>query len=144
MPALNNAGYHLKGANKMGTRGKLILIPVIALLTALLSFSANAQNENEMLDFNASFSIYTNNYYGTNQDVSITVNAYSIPKKALSFTIYKIKDLEAFFSRQTSTYSIDVLSKDSTNLLYLCEETIGLKRSLKPKVITATIIHMKP
>jgi uncharacterized protein YfaS (alpha-2-macroglobulin family) len=116
----------------MGTRGKLTLNFAAVVLTALLSFTAYAQNENEMLDFNASFSIYTNNYYGSNQDVSITVSAYSIPKKAsFEFTIYKIKDPEAFFSRQTSTYSIDVLSKDSTNLLYLCDEVDKFEKKLK-------------
>lgn len=116
----------------MGTRGKLTLITAIALFAGLLNLSAYAQNENEMLDFNASFSIYTNNYYGSNQDVSITVSAYSIPKKAaFMFKIYKIKDLEAFFSRQTSTYSIDVLSKDSTNLLYLCDEVDKFEKKLK-------------
>jgi len=116
----------------MSTRGKLTLIPVIVFFVGLLNLSAYSQNENETLDFNASFSIYTNNYYSTNQDVSITVSAYSIPKKAkFLFTIYKIKDVEAFFSRQTSTYTIEVLSKDSTNLLYLCDEIDSFEKQLK-------------
>jgi uncharacterized protein YfaS (alpha-2-macroglobulin family) len=91
-----------------------------------------AQNENEMVYNNASYSIYTNNLYGSKQDVSITINAYNIPKRAeFNFKIYKIRDLEAFFSRQTSTFTIDVLSKDSTNLLTLCDMVDEFDKTLK-------------
>ena len=105
---------------------------VIMLISGFVSEPVYAQNQNDVLDLNSSFNIYTNNYYGTNQDVSITVNAYSIRKRAeFEFKIYKIKDVEAFFSRQTSTYTLEVLSKDSTNLLYLCEEVDSFKKKLK-------------
>ncbi len=106
---------------------------VSAVFAVILSvLSLQAQNINDALDMNASFNIYTNNYYGSNQDVSMTVSAYSVPKRAeFEFMIYKIKDVEAFFSRQTSTYSIDVLSKDSTNLLSLCDEVDSFTKRLK-------------
>lgn len=83
-------------------------------------------------DFNSSFYVYTNNYYTSNQEVSITINAYSINKKAeFNFGIYKIRDVEGFFSRQTSNYSLDVLSKDSINLLSMCDEVDNFSKVLK-------------
>lgn len=83
-------------------------------------------------DINSSFSIYTNSYNAVNQDVNITLSAYSIKKKAqFNFKIYKIKDVEGFFSRQTSNWTIDVLSKDSLNLLALCEEVDSFDKILK-------------
>ena len=49
----------------------------------------------------------------------------------LKVAAYKIKDLEAFFSRQSSTYQIDILSKDSANLLYLCDKVDEFTKTLK-------------
>src|SRR5947208_5475157 len=91
-----------------------LLFGVIAASTLFVP-SLLAQNDNDMVDVNSSFSIYSNNFYSSNQDVSITLSAYNIVKRPeFTFKVYKIKDIEGFFSRQTSTYSIDVLSKDST------------------------------
>ena len=97
-----------------------------------LSPSTAQNNVNAAMDFNSSFTIYTNNMYGSNQDVSITVNAYNIKKKpTFTFKIYKIKEVEEFFAKQTSTYGIDVLGKDSTNLLSLTDEIESFDKTLK-------------
>lgn len=108
------------------------VVSFVSLLSFPLNLFSQHINDRVEINNNASFSIYTNSYYSTTQDVSITVDAYSIPKKAeFEFKIYKIRDIENFFSRQTSTYTIDVLSKDSTNLLYLCDEYDNFTRNLK-------------
>ncbi len=107
----------------------LAIIAALSLISAGDSFS---QQNQALTNFNTSFSLYTNNYYAPKEDVSITIDAYSIPKKAeFEFKIYKIRDVESFFSRQTSTYTIDILSKDSTNLLYLCDEVDNFTKMLK-------------
>lgn len=104
----------------------------LIIVSFVLTNISLGQNINDAVNLNTSFTIYTNNYYNPNQDVSITINAYSIPKRAeFEFKIYKIRDLDAFFTRQTSTYQIDVLSKDSTNLLYLCDEVDNFSKTLK-------------
>ncbi|RPI18942.1 MAG: hypothetical protein EHM58_03540 [Ignavibacteriae bacterium] len=115
---------------RIRTYAGFVFMMLLALLTN--QEKASAQLNNDAFDINSSFSIYTNNYYSSTQDVSITINAYSIKKKAeFNFKIYKIKDVEGFFSRQTSTYSIDVLSKDSLNLLYMCEEVDEFNKTMK-------------
>ncbi|HEY3250451.1 MAG TPA: MG2 domain-containing protein [Ignavibacteria bacterium] len=106
------------------------------ILTVILAFIATTfwlvAQTNELEDYNVSYSIYTNNLYKSGEDVSITLSAYNIVKRPeFKFTIYKIKDVEGFFSRQTSNYSIDVLSKDSTNLLSLCEEVDNFTKTFK-------------
>ncbi|MFI5144488.1 MAG: MG2 domain-containing protein, partial [Ignavibacteria bacterium] len=106
-----------------------IFFIALSLLACKNSFS---QQNQALTNYNLSFNLYTNNYYTSNQDVSITIDAYSIPKKPeFEFKIYKIRDVEAFFSRQTSTYTIDILSRDSTNLLYLCDEVDNFTKTLK-------------
>ncbi len=113
------------------------LIKIIGLfMFMLIAFSfekpAFSQNDNDMIDINSSFNLYTNSYYTSKQEVTITVSAYNIRKKPeFKFKIYKIKDVEGFFSRQTSQYSIDVLSKDSLNLLYMCEEVDDFNKVIK-------------
>ncbi len=95
---------------------KTIKYFLLALIFPFISFSQED-------DFNASFNIYTNGIYSSAQEVSITLSAYGLKRRAeCNFTIYKIRDVEGFFSRQTSSYSIDVLSKDSMNLISLCDE----------------------
>ena len=113
---------------------KIIMFTKIKILSLLIFASLFASHSfaQELEDFNSSFSIYTNNFYASGQDVSITVDAYSIIKRPeFKFTIYRIKDIEGFFSRQTSTYSIDVLSKDSTNLVSMCEEVDSFTKNFK-------------
>jgi len=101
-------------------------------ISGIFTFPLAAQNENDLIDFNTSFNIYTNNLYSSNQDVLITVSAYNITKRPeFNFEIYKIRDVETFFAKQTSTYTIDVLGKDSTNLLTLCDEVDSFNKTFK-------------
>src|SRR5260221_12848482 len=109
-----------------------IKILVIILFGVLITPALFAQLNTDLDDVNSSFSIYSNNFYSSNQDVSITLSAYNIAKRPeFTFKVYKIKDIEGFFSRQTSTYSIDVLSKDSTNLLAMCDEIDSFDKTFK-------------
>lgn len=101
-------------------------------ISGIIASPLAAQNINDALDFSSSFNIYTNNLYSSNQDVLITVSAYSIKKRPeFNFKIYKIRDVETFFAKQTSTYAIDVLGKDSTNLLTLCDEIDSFDKTFK-------------
>src|SRR5688572_12323831 len=88
-----------------------------------------AQNDD---DYDMSFSLYTNNMYASGQDITINVYAYYLKKGTeFNFKIYKINDIEGFFSRQTSNYQIDVLSRDSMNLLGMCTEIESFNKKLK-------------
>jgi alpha-2-macroglobulin len=100
------------------------------LFAIILSpFVLFAQNDD---DYNMSFSLYTNNMYASGDDITINVYAYYLKKGTeFNFKIYKINDIEGFFSRQTSNYQIDVLSRDSMNLLSMCEEVDSFNKKLK-------------
>jgi hypothetical protein len=110
----------------MNTR---ILAAILILLGSAVWLNSQT---NDMIDYNSSYSIYTNSLYNSGDAVGITISAYNIVKKPeFKFTIYKIRDIEGFFSRQTSNSSIDVLSKDSTNLLALCDEVDSFEKTFK-------------
>lgn len=112
--------------NKL-TLGMLLVIGLIG--TMLAPAEQFAQNDD---DYNMSFSLYTNNMYASGDDITINLYAYYLKKGSeFNFTIYRIKDIEGFFSRQTSNYQIDVLSKDSMNLLSLCEEVDSFNKKVK-------------
>ena len=101
----------------------------VFLLVMMLTSMSFSQEWDES---NLSYSLYTNNMYSSGQEVSINIYAYYLKKNTVfNFKIYKINDIEGFFSRQTSNYQIDVLSKDSMNLLSLCEEIDSFDKKLK-------------
>ncbi len=103
------------------------LLLLAAILFPSLSFG---QNDNE--DLNMSYTVYSNNMYASGDEVAINIYAYYLKKGAeFNFKIYKIDDIEGFFSRQTSNYQIDVLSKDSLNLLGLCTEIESFNKRMK-------------
>lgn len=105
----------------------MLLAVLLAIMIPSISFS---QNDND--DFNMSYSVYSNNMYASGDEVTINVYAYYLRKNAeFNFKIYKINDIEGFFSRQTSNYQIDVLSKDSLNLLGLCDEVDSFNKRMK-------------
>jgi len=77
-------------------------------------------------------------YYTPGSEVAVTLYSYDYNEKSkkrvdFEFTIYKIRELGAFYSKQTSLYSMDVLSRDSTNLLYYCDEFSSFKKNLSSK-----------
>lgn len=104
---------------------------ILGILGVIL-FSSVSFSQNDWDEYNMSFQLYTNNMYASGQDVTINVYAYYLKKGAdFNFKIYKINDIEGFFSRQTSNYQIDVLSKDSLNLLSMCTEIDEFNKRLK-------------
>ncbi|MBZ0203411.1 MAG: carboxypeptidase regulatory-like domain-containing protein [Ignavibacteria bacterium] len=105
----------------------LLGIVLLALLYPLQSFSQNDWDE-----YNMSFTVYTNNMYSSGDEVSVNVYAYYLKKNTeFNFKVYKIRDIEGFFSRQLSNSQIDVLSKDSLNLLSMCDEVDNFNKKLK-------------
>jgi hypothetical protein len=81
----------------------LMLLIATAILLPSLSYG---QNDND--DINMSYTVYCNNMYGSGDDVTINIYAYYLKKGAeFNFKVYKINDIEGFFSRQTSNYQID-------------------------------------
>lgn len=102
---------------------------LLILLTVVLYPSSSFSQDD---DYNSSFTVYTNNMYGSGEEVIINVYGYYLKKSSVfDFKVYKIKDVEGFFSRQLTNYSIDVLSKDSLNLLSMCEEVDNFTKKLK-------------
>ncbi len=102
---------------------------LLVLLSVVLypSFSFSQDD-----DYNSSFTVYTNNMYGSGDEVIINIYGYYLKKASVfDFKVYKINDIEGFFSRQLSNYSIDVLSKDSINLLSMCEEVDNFSKKMK-------------
>jgi len=104
----------------------MFLLAAVILLPSL----AFAQNDND--DINMSYTVYTNNMYASGDEVSINIYAYYLKKGAeFNFKVYKINDIEGFFSRQTSNYQIDVLSRDSLNLLSMCTQVDEFSKRMK-------------
>lgn len=105
----------------------IILTALMGILIPSLSFS---QNDND--DINMSFTVYSNNMYASGDVVAVNIYAYYMKKGAeFNFKVYKINDVEGFFSRQTSNSQIDILSRDSLNLLGLCDEVDSFNKKMK-------------
>jgi len=105
---------------------------MIAALFGIFLYPSILFSQNEWDEYNMSFTVYTNNMYGSGDEVNINLYAYYLKKGAeFSFKIYRINDIEGFFSRQSSNYSIDVLSKDSINLLSMCDEIDSFNKRMK-------------
>lgn len=110
---------------------QLTLGMLLAVILGIMFIPANSFAQNDD-DYNMSFTLYTNNMYGSGDDITINLYAYYLKKGTeFNFKIYRIKDIEGFFSRQTSNYQIDVLSKDSMNLLTMCEEIDSFNKKVK-------------
>ncbi len=99
----------------------------VGILFPSVSFT---QNDND--DFNLSYTVYSNNMYASGDEVVINIYAYYMKKGAeFNFKVYKINDVEGFFSRQNSKYQIDVLSRDSLNLLSMCTQIDEFNKRMK-------------
>ncbi|MCX7877218.1 MAG: MG2 domain-containing protein, partial [Ignavibacteria bacterium] len=85
----------------------------------------------EIISQDISFQVYTNSIYSPGETVNLYVYSYNTKKNnEFTFTVYRINDIGGFFSRQVQNYSIDVLGKDSLNLLYFCDEIHSFKKKL--------------
>lgn len=101
-----------------------------------LTFPSNSESQSR----NINFSISTNNIYFPGDEVKLNLYSYDnyikekkAQKTVFEITVLRIKDIDVFYSKQASKYSIDVLSSDSLNLLYLTEEIYSFKKSFTPK-----------
>ena len=87
---------------------------------------------------NLNFSISTSNLYFPGEEIKLNLNSYDYLKDNKSnekieflFEIYQITDISAFYSKQLSRYSIDVLGADSLNLLQYAKEIYSFKKFIK-------------
>ncbi|MEO8211281.1 MAG: MG2 domain-containing protein, partial [bacterium] len=86
------------------------------------------------------FSISTNNLYFPGDDIKLNLYSYNYDtkkdksrKSEFNISVLRIKDVNTFYSKQTTRYNLDVLSKDSMNLLQLTEEVYSTKKYFQPK-----------
>lgn len=102
------------------------------LFISLISVPARSNEKN------INFSVNTSNIYFPGDNVSINIYSYDYSEKddkrfkqTFTISVFKIKDINAFYSKQIGRYGIEVLSKDSSNLLYLTEKVYSFKKTLK-------------
>jgi len=119
-----------------------ILKTFILFITAV-NFVFFNSHKAESQSKNINFSISTNNLYFPGDKINLTLYSYEYrndkDKKnkkesvQFNFEVRKIKDINTFYSKQTSRYSLEVLSKDSMNLTYLTDEVYSFKKYIKQK-----------
>src|SRR5690606_15707613 len=104
------------------------------LLGVVCLSNASAQNENIEITYNIS----SNTIYSPGDQILVNLYSYSYDEKTkelksipFNFTIYKIKNVQEFYSKQTSKYSIDVLGSDTTNLTYQTDEIDSFTKKMK-------------
>ena len=91
-------------------------------------------------DKGVNFSISTANLYFPGDKINLNIYSYDYSEKdkkkieiQFNFEILRIKDISAFYSKQSSRYNLDVLSKDSMNLLSLTEEVYSFNKNFSQK-----------
>jgi uncharacterized protein YfaS (alpha-2-macroglobulin family) len=106
------------------------------LIIILILQSSSSHSQSKDVNFNIS----TNSIYFPGEDINMNMYSYDYGNKkdgrksiAFEISVLKIKDIDAFYSKQSSRYNLDVLSKDSLNLLYLTEEVSSFKKTLSSK-----------
>ncbi len=104
----------------------------VFLVLSLIFLSSNIKAQDEK---DVNFQVSTNMYYTPGQDIQAYIYSYDYNEKSkrkvnFEFTIYKISDLGAFYSKQVSRYGVDVLSRDSLNLLSYCTEFASFNKNL--------------
>lgn len=112
-------------------------LSVIFAIIITLSFISEAESQNRSMNF----SVSTNNLYFPGDEIKLNIYSYDYSgkdkngKESIRFniSILKIKDINDFYSKQSSRYSLDVLSKDSLNLTYLTEEVYSFNKYIKQK-----------
>jgi uncharacterized protein YfaS (alpha-2-macroglobulin family) len=108
-----------------------LLYSVLILIFHAYTLSAQSSGDN--------FTISTNNIYFPGEDISLNVSSYDYADKGLnkavmfSIDVYRIRDISGFYSKQSSKYGLDVLSKDSMNLISLADFIYSVKKNIKSK-----------
>lgn len=105
------------------------LFLIVILIFGTLSSDAQTKDIN--------FNISTNSIYFPGDEININMYSYIYGNKkdeqksvTFEFSVLKIKDINTFYSKQSSRYNLDALSKDSLNLLYLTDEVSSFKKTL--------------
>jgi len=109
---------------------------LFTFLTFLISPNVNLIAQNKGINF----SISTAHLYFPGDKIDLNIYSYDYSEKdkknngvTFNFGVLRIKDINAFYSNQSSRYNLDVLSKDSINLLSVTEEVYSFDKILRQK-----------
>jgi len=114
---------------------KKTITQILFTVLFLVFFSENLISQN--VSSGISYYINSNNLYYPGEKVSVYLYAYSYSDKIketkynFEISVFKIKDVEGFYSNQTSRGNINVIGKDSSNLLYYTDEVKTINKTLK-------------
>lgn len=114
---------------------KKLTTPLLFTVLLLLFTSGVLLSQN--VSPGISYYINTNNLYYPGEKVSVYLYAYSYSDKVkereytFEISVLKIKDVEGFYSNQTSRGNINVIGKDSSNLLYYTEDVKTFSKTIK-------------
>jgi len=117
----------------MKTNLFLSFAALFILAVSFVSF-ANESNSNDI----KSFQITTSNMVKPGSDVSVNLYGYDYNYKGdkgknyliFDIEVFKITDPVKFFLNQPSFYSVDILGKDSSNLMYLTKEVKSFEKTV--------------
>lgn len=117
---------------------KIILKSALPLLLAGIFAVMGINRAEAQDDINLTYNISSNNIYSPRDQVAINLYSYSYDERSknlrsvpFQFTIYKIKNVQEFYAKQSSRYNIDVLGSDSTNLTFLTDEIDSFTKKIK-------------
>lgn len=112
----------------------LASLVVLVLSIQLLSDRAFGQTNQEL-----NFNISTTSFYYPGEKVTVNINSYIYNRenKRTTFdfeiTVYRITDIEKFYSLLSARSNYEILGSDSSNLLFLTKETETIGRTLRLK-----------
>ena len=117
----------------MKTNLFLSFAALFILAVSFVSF-ANESNSNDI----KSFQITTSNMVKPGTEVSVNLYGYDYNYKGdkgknyliFNIEVFKITDPVKFFLNQPSFYSVDILGKDSSNLMYLTKEVKSFEKTV--------------
>lgn len=116
-----------------------ILKTCLKVFAAVTLYLIITQQYSFSQDKDINYSISTANIYFPGDEIKLNLYSYNYNNKNndakynFEITVLRINDINAFYSKQSSKYSLDVLGKDSLNLLYLTEKIYSFKKSFFSK-----------
>ena len=111
----------------------------LKLFAAAFLYVLTIQSFSFSQDKNINYSVSTNNIYFPGDEINLNLYSYNYDNKnrdrkySFEISVLRIKDINTFYSKQTTKYSLDILSKDSLNLLYLTEKVYSVKKTFTSK-----------